>query len=84
MNDAVTMLTIVTTMAVNVKEEEELLFLAIEGNDEHLQRLHLIPDEGRTTYVHDLPRFNLDDLSHQHPYQIQAWQRECLSTDTFP
>ena len=52
-------------MAVNIREEEELLFLAIEGNDEHLQRLLLMPNESCTTYVRDLQRFNLDDLTDQ-------------------
>ena len=45
--------------------EEELLNLAVERNDENLQRLLLMPQESKTTYDHDLPRFNLADLSDQ-------------------
>ena len=55
----------VTDDILNMAEQEELLYLAIQRNDENLQRLLLMPQEGKTTYDPDLPRFNLEDQSDQ-------------------
>ena len=55
----------VTDDIFNMAEQEELLYLAIQRNDKNLQRLLLMPQEGRTTYDPDLPRFNLEDQSDQ-------------------
>ena len=55
----------VTDDIFKMAEQEELLYLAIQRNDENLQRLLLMPQEGKTTYDPDLPRFNLEDPSDQ-------------------